>query len=62
MLPSALGPGKPSEDDLLRAYRSISFDMGPGHEVGGFTKVAAGVALSYSALMWTAAIPAGTVK
>jgi hypothetical protein len=34
VLPSALGPGKPSEDDLLRAYRSISFDMGPGHEGG----------------------------
>ena len=34
VLPSALGHGKPSEDDLLRAYRSISFDMGPGHEGG----------------------------
>jgi hypothetical protein len=34
VLPSALGPGKPAEDDLLRAYRSISFDIGPGHEGG----------------------------
>lgn len=34
VLPSALGPGKPSRDDLLRAYRSVSFDMGPGHEGG----------------------------
>src|SRR6266581_6477819 len=34
VLQSALGPGKPSEDDLLRAYRSISFDMGPGREGG----------------------------
>jgi hypothetical protein len=34
VLPSALGPGKPSRDDLLRAYRAISFDMGPGHEGG----------------------------
>jgi hypothetical protein len=34
VLESALGPGKPSEDDLLRAYRSISFDIGPGHEGG----------------------------
>jgi hypothetical protein len=34
VLPSATGRGKPSEDDLLRAYRSISFDIGPGHEGG----------------------------
>jgi hypothetical protein len=34
VLGSALGRGKPSEDDLLRAYRSVSFDMGPGHEGG----------------------------
>lgn len=34
VLPSALGPGKPTEDDLLRAYRSVSFDIGPGHEGG----------------------------
>lgn len=34
VLPSALGAGKPSREDLLRAYRSISFDMGPGHEGG----------------------------
>ena len=34
VLPSALGPGKPSKDDLLRAYRSVSFDIGPGHEGG----------------------------
>jgi hypothetical protein len=34
VLKSAVGPGKPSEDDLLLAYRSISFDMGPGHEGG----------------------------
>ena len=34
VLQSALGPGKPSEEDLLRAYRSISFDMGPGREGG----------------------------
>lgn len=34
VLQSALGPGKPSEDDLLRAYRSMSFDIGPGHEGG----------------------------
>ena len=34
VLKSALGLGKPSEDDLLRAYRSISFDMGPGREGG----------------------------
>lgn len=34
VLSSATGRGKPSEDDLLRAYRSISFDIGPGHEGG----------------------------
>lgn len=34
VLPSALGPGKPSEQDLLRAYRSISFDIGPGNTGG----------------------------
>jgi hypothetical protein len=34
VLKSALGPGKPSEDDLLRAYRSVSFDIGPGREGG----------------------------
>jgi hypothetical protein len=44
VLPSATGRGKPGEDDLLRAYRSISFDLrayrsisfdiGPGHEGG----------------------------
>ena len=34
VLPSALGPGKPSSDDLLRAYRAISFDIGPGREGG----------------------------
>lgn len=34
VLQSALGPGKPTEDDLLRAYRSVSFDIGPGHEGG----------------------------
>ncbi len=34
VLPSALGPGKPSAEDLLRAYRSISFEMGPGREGG----------------------------
>lgn len=34
VLPSALGPSKPGEEDLLRAYRSISFDIGPGHEGG----------------------------
>jgi hypothetical protein len=34
VLQSALGPGKPSEDDLLRAYRTISFDIGPGREGG----------------------------
>lgn len=34
VLPSALGPGKPSEDDLLRAYRSVCFDIGRGHQGG----------------------------
>lgn len=34
VLPSATGRGKPGEDDLLRAYRSISFDIGPGQEGG----------------------------
>jgi hypothetical protein len=62
VLPSVVGPGKPSEDDLLRAYRSISFDMGPGHEGGASTRVVAGIALSYSALTWTAVILVGKVK
>lgn len=34
VLPSATGRGKPGADDLLRAYRSVSFDIGPGHEGG----------------------------
>ena len=34
VLDSALGPGKPTAEDLLRAFRAISFDMGPGHEGG----------------------------
>jgi len=34
VLESALSQGKPSKDDLLRAYRSSSFDIGPGREGG----------------------------
>jgi hypothetical protein len=62
VLPSALGPGKPSEDDLLRAYRSISFDMDPVMKAGGFTRAAAGTGSSYSVLTLTVVTRAGTAK
>jgi hypothetical protein len=65
VLPSALGPGKPSEDDLLRAYRSISFDMGPGHEGGRLYEGRSGKSASsysYSALISTVVTRAVTVK
>jgi hypothetical protein len=62
VLPSALGHGKPSEDDLLRAYRSISFDMGPGHEGGRLYEGRSGITLSYLALTLTAATRPGMAK
>lgn len=62
VLRSALGPGKPSADDLLRAYRSVSFDMGPGREGGRLYEGRSGSVLSYSALTSIVMIPAATAK
>jgi hypothetical protein len=62
VLPSALGPGKPSRDDLLRAYRSVSFDIGPGHEGGRLYEGRSGTVWSSSVLISTVMTLAGTAK
>ena len=62
VLPSALGHGKPSEDDLLRAYRSISLTWDLGTRADGSMRAEAGIALSYLALTLTAATRPGMAK
>lgn len=62
VLPSALGPGKPSREHLLRAYRSISFDIGPGHEGGRLYEGRSGNRVVIFVLMSTVTTPAGMAK